>query len=153
MMTLGRFRALAESYGAALPRWPAELRGEAEALLRASAAARALLAEARTVDETIAAAGRREDAALWPPGAREAALARLRSGVAARIGPSPPRWPMGRLAGWAPSSAALGWVGLAAGGGLAVAAGLVIGAMSAAGPAPDAVLAILQASPIHVLAN
>ncbi len=153
MLSLGRFRALAESYGAELLRWPEAARGEAEALLRMSAAARALLDEARGLDEAIAAAGRREDAALWRPGEQDAALARLHSGVEARIGASTARRPRGCLAGWAPSSVGLRWVGMAAGGGLVVAAGLLIGAMTAAVPTPDNVLAILQPAPIHMLAD
>lgn len=153
MLTLRRFTALAESYGAELLRWPPEARGEAAALLRSSAAARAILDEARVLDEAIAAAGRREDAALWRPGEQDAALARLRSGVAARIAASPRRRPTGRLAGWAPSSAVLGWIGMAAGGGLVVAAGLFIGALSATAPTPDSVLTILQPAPIHILAD
>jgi len=160
---LERFRALAESYGAALERWPAEARGEAAALLRESAEARAILGEARVLDEAIAAASREGDAVLWAAaGGRDAALARLRSGVEARIaaGARAPargawrrRWDW--VAGWAVSSVGLRWAGAAAGGGVAVAAGLLIGAMYAAGPATaaDNVFAILQPAPIHILAE
>jgi len=85
MMTFRRFRALTQSYGANLQRWPQEERADAEELLRSSAQARALHDLERSLDEVIAAVSAREQAARWPEGAEEAALARLRTGVAKRI--------------------------------------------------------------------
>ena len=81
MLTLRRFRTMADSYGADLLRWPDGARAEAQALLKASPAARALLDEARTLDDAIEAAGASEDAVLWEPDGQDAAMARLRSGV------------------------------------------------------------------------
>ena len=85
MLTLKRFRTLIDSYGAAPERWPDSMRAEAEVLLRVSPEAQQLLAEARELDEAIGAASEREKAVSWPPGEEAAALARLRSGVAARL--------------------------------------------------------------------
>src|SRR6185312_7481000 len=82
---LRRFRALTQSYGAELQRWPQDERGAAEELLRNSGAARALLEQERTLDEAIAAASTHEHSQRWPQGAADAALARLHSGVANRI--------------------------------------------------------------------
>ena len=89
MLTLRRFRTMADSYGADLLRWPDGARAEAQALLNASPAARALLDEARTLDHAIEAAGASEDAVLWELlTGQDAAMARLRSGVEARIAAS-----------------------------------------------------------------
>src|SRR5580692_7935829 len=88
MLTLSRFTALVDSYGAELNRWPEAVRAEAQALAESSPQARALLAAARVLDATIATARASHDASLWPPGDQAAALARLRSGVAARIASS-----------------------------------------------------------------
>ena len=71
------------SYGADLQRWPEEARRDAQALLDHSAEAGVLFDEARTLDQAIDQATIREDALLWPPGERDAALDRLRSGVEA----------------------------------------------------------------------
>jgi hypothetical protein len=160
MLTLRRFKALADSYGAELQRWPDEVRGEAEALLNASPEARRFLAEAQTLDDVIEAASAQEDTMLWPPGEQSAALARLRSGVAARLTSSPPRRPVGRFLGWAPLGEAyraisvyFGWVGLATGSGFAIVAGLLIGSMYAPTSAPHDVLTMLQPAPLQILAN
>jgi hypothetical protein len=160
MMTLKRFAALADSYGADLARWPDGVRGEAEAMLRTSAEARARLDEARTLDEAIAAA-QAEDDALWGPVEQAAALARLRSGVEARIASSGGGRSMNRnLTGWAGVGGALvlalplRWIGLATGGGLVVMAGVLIGALYTAAPAePGGLMAMLQPAPIHMLTD
>jgi hypothetical protein len=158
MLTLGRFRALADSYGADLRSWPEEMRGEAELLARASAEARAVLDEAQTLDEAIAAASAHEDALLWLPGEQDAALARLRAGVGARIAASSLRrrarglWALAGGDAWA-TAAQLRWLGMATGGGVAIMAGLLIGALYASAPAPDNVLTLLEPSPIHILAD
>ena len=85
MLTLKRFAALAESYGGDLRRWPDDVRGGAQALLNASPQAHGILADAQKLDSAIEAAGLREDRRLLPPHEQEAALARLRGGVTARI--------------------------------------------------------------------
>lgn len=155
MLTLRRFRAMAGSYGADLWRWPEAVRANARALLADEPEARAILEEARTLDEAIEAASAREDATTWQPGEAAAALARLRSGVDARIAAATPSR---RRSGWALAAAGpwghalhLGWVGLATGGGFAIMAGLLIGALYGSVPEPDAVLMMLQPAPIHAL--
>ena len=158
MITLRRFRALMESYGSDLRRWPAETRSEAEMLVAASAEAQSIMADARELDEILESIHRVEDATLWPPHEQQAALARLRSVVDARltaIMSQPPR----RVASltWASAAGPVGalhtplrLLGLAASGTIAVAIGLAIGSMSNAGGTPDAVVALLQATPIHL---
>ncbi len=159
MVTLRQFKVLAESYGADLHRWPAELRKEAEALLAVSPDARAALAAERVLDEAIDAARAQQDAALWPPGMEDAALARLRSSVAARIAASPARHRAapGRgarvLSGSWALSLLLGPAGLAAGGGVAVAAGLLLGALYTPVPAASNVLVMLQPMPLSILSH
>lgn len=152
MLTLRRFRTMADSYGADLLRWPDGARAEAQALLKASPAARALLDEARTLDDAIEAAGASEDAVLWEPDGQDAAMARLRSGVEARIAASAERRPTFRRTGWA-SALHTRRVGMATGGGFAIAAGLLIGAIYSSDPATDSVLTLLQPVPIHVWAD
>ncbi|MBV8096167.1 MAG: hypothetical protein JOY71_16075 [Acetobacteraceae bacterium] len=149
MLTLRRFMALADSFGADLQRWPAESQKEARALLESSADARAVLAQARRLDEAIGAAHRLEEAALWLPGEPDAALARLRSGVAARIAPATPGRPRsvrGQL-GWAFSGGSgllAGPLGWATASGFAIAAGLLIGSLSGTPPASDGLLTLFQ---------
>ena len=52
-MNLQRFAAIIESYGAEARRWPASERTAAEALLRDSLAARAMLGEATAMDRLL----------------------------------------------------------------------------------------------------
>lgn len=52
-MTMTRFRALIEAYGATPARWPAEERVEAQALLAAHEEARTLLVEEATLDRLL----------------------------------------------------------------------------------------------------
>jgi hypothetical protein len=159
MLTLRRFRAMARSYGADLQRWPEAERGAAQALLNASPQARELVNEELMLDEALEAASAREDAARWPPGELNAALARLRSAVVARIGSSIGRRPAnGRfgslLAGggqWA-FSLYLRWAGIATCSVFAITAGLLIGATYVSSPASDTVLMMLQPVPIQLLA-
>ena len=47
----------------------------------------------------------------------------------------------------------LRWIGMATGGGFAILAGLLIGAMYASEPAPDVLLTMLQPTPIDIVAN
>lgn len=152
MLTLKRFSAMADSYGAELTRWPEALRGEAEALLKLSPEARAVLDEARRLDQAIAAGSAHDDARLWPPGESDAALARLRASVDARIAAPAGFRPEPRRLGWAPSLR-LRWAGLATAGGFAIMAGLLIGGLYAGTPEPDSVLTILQPQPMQILAD
>jgi hypothetical protein len=159
MLTLARFRELADSYGGDLQRWPQEARGEAQALLSVSPEARASLEEARALDDVIAAASTGSDAAARRISEDKMALARLRSGVAARIAAPMPRhhsasWRFARASSGRENgyiSTRLNWVGMATGSSLAVIAGFLIGALYASAPASDAVLGMLQ--PIHILAE
>ena len=57
-MTIERLKALAEAYGADLRRWPASERPFAESLATADPAARAVLAEAATLDALLDASPR-----------------------------------------------------------------------------------------------
>jgi hypothetical protein len=150
MMTLRRFQRMADSYGAALQRWPDASRAAAEALLQVSAEARRLLAEARALDEMLQAASTRNDAARWSRGGQAAALARLRSGVAARIAAPMPRQPSAERPLGQTLRAMFAhrrWVGMATGSGFAVVAGLVIGSLYA--PAP--VEAPMPSGLLHIL--
>lgn len=143
MMTLERFRALTQSYGAELQRWPQEERGAAQELLRCSEEARALVEEERTLDEAIAAATAYQDAEGRPHGTHDAALARLRSGVNARVATREAR-----------ASSRMQHLGLATSGAFAVIAGLLIGGMYT--PAPESVgalSALLQPATLDILAD
>ena len=157
MLSLRRFTSLAKSYGANFERWPAETQADARALLEVSLEARAIFAAAHAEDLAVDAAGRQEEGALWHPGEQDAALARLRSGVAARIALSPATRHGRTWLGWNLSAVGdlvrpqLGWLGLATSSGFAVAAGLLIGSLTVTPPAN--VLAAFQATPIHILAD
>jgi hypothetical protein len=159
MMSLGRFRALVGSYGADPLRWPQELRDDAQALLRRSSQARDILETERMLDASIASATGHEDARLARRASSDDALNRLRSGVAARIAasatPAPDRRPAWNLFQIVEQllTPRLYWAGMAAGGSLAIMAGLLLGATYAATPAPDAVLSMLQPAPIVILAD
>jgi hypothetical protein len=65
MLTLTQFKGLTNYYGADLKHWPMQMRGEAQALLVSSVPARALLAEARALEEALEAARRRPESATW----------------------------------------------------------------------------------------
>jgi hypothetical protein len=157
MLTLRRFKAMADSYGSDLQRWPEEVRAEASSLLDASPQARAVLVAERALDDAIAAASADETARLLQPDAQVAALARVRAAVGAQIAASAAP----RRFGWRLAAGGqrmlrdlhLRWVGIAAAGGFAVLAGLLLGGMYASQPAPDVVLAMLQPAPFHILAD
>jgi hypothetical protein len=159
MMTLKRFRVLADSYGADLQRWPEEMLGPARAFLIASPEARAILDVAHELDDAIEAASARESAVRWPPGEQEAALARLRAGVASRIVSTTARPPPYlRLLSWGGGAGAaslrLRRVGLATGCAFAIIAGLLIGSMTRSAPAPEGALTmLLQPASIEILAD
>jgi hypothetical protein len=135
MLTLGRFRSMTGSYGADLARWPEQARADARALLSVSAEARTLLEEARALDDLIGTTQQQEDGLLWEPGEQEAALERVRAGVAARITALPVR----PRATWI-TPLRLRWAGLVAGGAGAVIVGLMVGGRYEPAPAGPGVL-------------
>ena len=162
MMPLSRFAALADSYGGDIGRWPEDAQNEAKALAAASAQARARLAEAACLDAALMAGSRRELETLVPPGAEDAAVERLRRGVAGRIAaPSLEAAPrlawlarLARLAGRLPALPRLtdlaNLAGLATAGGVVVMAGLLVGALTVAQPDGDALVSLMQPTPLAV---
>lgn len=135
MMTLKRFKTLTGSYGAALARWPAELRKDAQTLLGISAEARQSFAEAQALDDAIAV----------DIGDQSEALARLRFAVATRLAaPAERRTLRDRLTAI---------VGVAASGGMAIAAGLLIGWIYAPAANHNGPLGLMQPAPIELLAD
>ena len=159
MMPLSRFAALADSYGGDIGRWPEIFRDEARALAAASAQARARLAEAARLDAALMAGSRRDLETLLPPAAQDAAVERLRRGVAGRIA-APPLSPAPRAAwrSWLadrlpvlPRLADLAKLaGLATAGGAVVMAGLLVGALTVAQPDGDALVSLMQPTPLAV---
>lgn len=158
-MTLKRFRTLAASYGGDLQRWPEEMRPRARALLDTSAEARQIIERARELDEAIAAAEAAHSERLWSGDRADAALVRLRNGVAARIdatisatatarrGVPLPLTPLG-----APRR--VRWISLATAASIAILAGLVLGIRySPVAPQQDDLSALLQPSPIQLPAD
>lgn len=159
MMTLRRFRTLTESYGGDLRRWPEGLRPQARALLEKSGDARRMLARAQDLDDAIAAATAARSARIWSADRADAALERLRSGVAARTAAT-----VVQREGWLAwlrelRPAALGaprarWVGLTTAASLALVVGLALGMLySPAAPAPDFFSSLLQPAPFQLLTN
>ncbi len=113
-MRLTDFAAALDRHGPRMARWPAADRGAAERLLADSAEARALVAAATSVDRAVA--GLMQPARPLPPLAGRAKSART-----VRAGAVMPSWPR-----------------LAAFGGAALAASLVLGfALGTALPPPD----------------
>jgi hypothetical protein len=161
MLTLKQFTAMADSYGADLRRWPENMRADAEALLASSGQARLILSDALRLDEAITAAGAHEDAELLNSGEADAALARLRSGVAFRIAALSASRRAGRRHDWRALRDSIqweslprpAWLGVAASCCIAIAAGLLIGAAYSAQSVPDNLFTMLQPSPIQILAD
>jgi hypothetical protein len=158
MMTPQRFRALAASYGADLQRWPEAERDAARALVHVSPAARSMLATAQRLDAAIAAASSQEHAATLQSGEEDAALARLRSGVASGIAASARPRQQGARHGWTlgvlqPSDrfSPAGVGAVVVSGAIAIMAGLLIGTLYTWQPSPDGLLATLQPAPFHLL--
>jgi hypothetical protein len=159
MMTLRRFRGLADSYGADLQRWPEDLRAQALTLLDASAEARAIITGARELDEAIAAARAAHDARLWGTESPDAALHRLRASISTRIRRAPSARASliegidSRPARHLPRRAE--WFGLATAAGLAVLAGLALGFLysPSSSPPQDHLTALLQPVPLQLLTD
>jgi hypothetical protein len=155
MMTLKRFRTLADTYGADLQRWPESERTEALAMLDASAEAQAIIARARELDEAIMAARTARDARVWGTESPTRALHRLHARVSAHT--------------HARASAATGaahrlglhavrrspphrmrWIGFATAAGLAVLAGLALGILYSPSAPPQDLTALLQPAPLQL---
>ena len=163
MMTLRRFKVLTEAYGADLRRWPASERAEAAMFLAGSTDARGILKDAQHLDVLIDVAHADEAQTLLQTAEQAAALARLRSGLAARIAPPSPsrkqRESIENRLSWVFASTGFGrtataswhsWAVMTVGGGAALVAGLWIGAMHAAA-GPVGLITMLQPSPLHGL--
>jgi len=160
MLTIAQLQSLLDTYGADAARWPPEQRVAALELLAGSSQARALHAEARRLDEALGTASARADRQLWPSaGAQQAALARLRAGVAGRISQAPPPQThpgvLERLASFLQmggGAGKAGWLAITAAGCVAIFAGFLIGAWygaPAAGP-DDTLLYALQPMPLQL---
>lgn len=153
MLKIERFTALVRSYGANSDLWPVEERGDALALLEISKAARAVLAEERLLDDALAGALKHQESPRMSPVEHDAALARLRTNVAARIAraSAEPSGFRGRffahVRGLWPD---LNWLGLSSGSGIAVAAGLFIGMHYPALSASGDLLSTLQVASIPI---
>lgn len=149
MMTVKELTHAADRYGADLNRWPPPLQEHARTLLSQSPPAQAILEKARALDQLIEAASRHADSRLWhSPLQKEAALSRLRAGVAARIA-QPARAPAMISTGAGP----LRWLTWAAAGSIAVCAGFILGSLlygaHAASPV-ESLLTALQPVPIQL---
>jgi len=156
-MKLSRFKALTDSYGAHVQKWPEEERTSAEELLRTSAQARLLLDDARMLDQALERAGAELDAAVGNTMDDQAALARLRAGVLARISRTPTHhfaWPT-RWVAWSPGRGAIAFRGLplAVSGFLALTVGVLIGWLQAPRPMEVDVLVLLESAPLHLLTH
>lgn len=155
-MTLKRFRTLADSYGGDLQRWPERVRPQARALLDTSAEARQIIVRARELDDAIATAEAAHSERLWSGDRADAALVRLRNGIAARIVPTTPATatatrgvPLPRTPIGAPRR--MRWISLATAASVAILAGLVLGIRySPTAPQQDDLSALLQPSPIQL---
>jgi hypothetical protein len=160
MLTLERFKWLVDSYGARLERWPEDTRNDARMLLNTSAAARAMLVKAQALDVAMEAAADAEYSQAWPPGEADAALARLRSHVAARISEREPARGAGRIGSGLLASVRIllnplyhGWGGLLTGGVIAIAAGFVLGLLYTPSPPSGNVLSLLDPIPLAILSD
>lgn len=157
MLTIRQFGEMADSYGSDLRRWPEEVRAEASLLVEGSAEARRILEDARRLDRVIEAGAEVYDAAE-----QGAALARLRSMTAARIPAIRDRepfaeWQNRAFVFWQELQTVIvlrrGWIGMAAGGSVAVAMGLMVGLSYAPASTADNFQAMLQPAPINIMAE
>lgn len=155
MMTLKRFKSLADSYGADLQRWPERVRPQARALLDSSPEAQEIIARAGELDAAITAAAAARSESLWSGDRPEAALVRLRNGVASQINPANSAMTPGRssIRTVRRTPRRLGWIGLATAASVAIVAGFALGILYSQGPSSQDLLALLQPSPIQLLAD
>lgn len=155
MMTLKRFKALADSYGGDLQRWPERVRPQARALLDSSPEAESIIASARELDEAITAAAAQRSESLWSGDRRKAAMVRLRNGVAAQIAPANPEMTPGRtsIRIVRKTPRRFGWISLATAASVAIIAGVVLGVFYSPGASNQDLLALLQPSPIQLLTD
>lgn len=164
MMTLRRFRILAGSYGAELQRWPGRLRPQAQALLQASTEARAIIAQARALDEAIAAAAAARDAGIWRGAGADSALQRLRANVTVRLGAiavtdataasNPARTAVRRTdsrSSFGAPSRRTRWLSLATAASIAVIVGFLIGVLYSPTTPTQELTALLQPAPLQLL--
>lgn len=155
MMTRKRFKALADSYGADLQRWPERVRPKARALLDSSPDAQQIIARARELDEAITAAAVARSESLWSGDRPEAALVRLRNGVATQIAPANSAMTPGRtsIRTVRTTPRRLGWISLATVASVAIVAGVALGILYSPGASNQDLLALLQPSPIQLLSD
>lgn len=155
MMTLERFRTLADSYGADLRRWPERLRPQVLTLLESSAAARDVIAQAGALDQAIRAAESARSESLWSGDRPDAALVRLRNSVAARI--TAPAAAGAIAAAKLPRNTAhrapgrMRWISLATAASVAILAGMMLGVLYSPVASQQDLLALLQPVPIQLL--
>lgn len=74
MLSLKRFQALLDSYGADPRRWPDAERAPAQRLLASSREAQRRFNEAQRFDQSLRDAGAHEDSTLWRSGEQQGAL-------------------------------------------------------------------------------
>jgi hypothetical protein len=155
MMTLKRFRTLADSYGADFQRWPERLRPEGRRFLESSAAAQEIMSSAGELDRAIVAAGAARRDSVWS-GESDAAFVRLRNSVGARIrltdreeAAIPARATSARAV--RNTSRRFGWFSLATAASVAILAGVLLGVRSSPPPPQQDVLALLQPAPVQLL--
>jgi hypothetical protein len=115
-----------------------------------------MLEEADALDDLIETTHAREESLLWKPGEQDAALERLRSGVAARIAALPVRpHATNRWGEWFRGEVApvrLRWLGLATGGACAIICGLLIGGRYESAPtAPGVLNQMLRPAVLEIL--
>jgi len=158
MISQKRFEILAETYGASLELWPESERHDAEILIKTSAEARNSLSQQATLDQLLTRALEAEAAHFLPSidDNPEAALTRLRAGVAGQIAERPGkrrawrhvfgRWfPYGLADGLTVGNGGLAmrWTAMACSGGVAVTCGVWLGWMQSGGGTTDALNALL----------
>jgi hypothetical protein len=155
MLTLKKFKATLEIYGADLTRWPQTLRSNAYSLLTLSSEARASFDEARAFDDAIESA--RIHDRSFDLEESNAALTRLRYRVQARIASDDTRLSIyKRFTAWLRSGNAqlsLSGAGMIAAVGVTVITGLVIGATYKTVPFNSSLFSMLQPPPIRILAD
>ncbi|MFZ0550631.1 MAG: hypothetical protein WAU49_15825 [Steroidobacteraceae bacterium] len=151
MMTLKRLQKLADSYGADLRRWPQRLHPRARTLLESSAQAREIMAGASEIDQAIGAAAIARSEDLWSRDRPEAALARLRNGVAARIGRATSVADEALIRAARGGPGRVRWISLATAASVAILAGVVLGIVYSPAASHQDLLALLQPGPIQLL--